>query len=226
MIRSRFVPLVALLAGLTAPAMAQVQRHQYEVSARVGTMNFDQSAAIKNGSVVGVDGTYYFTSHVGLGWYLDATRAVTDGSFFPAEFTFGDTLFLYEVSQPITVLHYGLQAVVTAGYRRISPYVAVGGGWYRFFLDPQVANGPKSFTKPMFALAGGLNMRLGAATGLRMEVRDAIHTDFDRDRLNPVGSRFQPVRFPHVLGPTVAEKGTTHNVQLSIAFSFAPGRGQ
>ena len=223
MTRGRLILSALLLTVVAAPAAAQFAPHRYQIGARLGTMRYDKSSGIDNGPLLGVDGTYFLNANIGIGFMLDVAKPQTKGEFFPAELTFGDTTFLYLVSQPLTVVQVGAQVVGRIPMGNIAPYVALGAGWYRFFLDPQVSNGPKSFTHPMLNFAAGLNIRLGESSGLRFEVRDFVHTDFDRSRLNPVGVRFQPTRFPDTIIPPEAPKTRTNNIQLALAFSFIPG---
>lgn len=223
MTRGRLILTALLLPVLARPAYGQFEPHRYLIGARLGETSYDKSSGIDKGPMLGVDGTYFFNRSIGLGFMLDVTRPETKGEFFPAELTFGDTTFLYEVRQPLTIVQVGAQLVLQAPMGSFAPYVSAGAGWYRFFLDPAVSNGNKTFTHPMYSLGGGLNIRLSESSGLRFEVHDFVHTDFDRSRLNPVGPRFQPTRFPDAIVPPEAAKSRTHNIQLALAFSFVPG---
>lgn len=224
MTRGRVVLSGLLLATMVSPAAAQFQARRYQVGARLGTVSFDKTSGIKDGPMLGVDGTYFFTSNIGVGFMLDVTRPETDGRFFPAEFTFLDTTFVYEVTQPLTVLQVGGQGVLRLPVGdRIAPYVLGGFGWYRFYLDPQVSYGPRAFTNTMTQVGAGLTIRMGENSGIRFEFRNIRMQDYDRERLNPVGPRFRPVRFPELVVAPEAPKNTASNSLLSIAFSFTPG---
>jgi hypothetical protein len=222
MTRKTIVALTMLAVGATGGLSAQIVPHQFQIGPRAGTIGFDNSSGIKRGGLLGVDATYYLTRGLGIGLVLDLSRPETDGSFFPAELSFGDTTFAYEVSQPLTIVNAQLQATFAFNAGRLAPFVAAGVGSYRIFLDPQVANGPRSFSNLSYSLGGGVNLRVGESSGIRLEVRDHVYSKFDRDRLNPVNARFAPLRFPELIPQPVAAKSTIHNIALLLAFSFVP----
>jgi hypothetical protein len=223
--RGRLLSTVLLLA-LPVPAAAQLAPHSYVIGARIGIASFDKASGIDRGTMIGLDGTYFFSPHIGVGFSLDVSRPQTKGEFFPFEFTLADTTFLYAVRQPLTIAQVGGQVVLRQPMGSLVPYVMAGAGWYRYTLDPQVSNGPKSFTHPMYMLGGGVNIRFSDATGIRFEVRDIVQTSFDRNALNPVAAPLAPVRFPDFFAPPPAAKNTAHSFQLALAFSFVPGGGQ
>lgn len=222
MTRKTIAGLAVLALGVTGGLGAQVVPHQFQIGPRAGTISYDAASGIKSGTLMGVDAAYFITRNLGIGFVLDLSRPETDGSFFPAELTFGDTTFVYEVTQPLTIINVQLQGVLAFPMGRLAPFLTGGVGTYRIFMDPQAAKGNRSFTATSFSVGGGVNLRVAASSGFRLEVRDQIFSSFDRDRLNPVDPRFRPQRFQELVSTPPAEKSTVHNIAFALAFSFVP----
>jgi hypothetical protein len=214
--------LVATGTTVAGAAHAQIVPRQFQIGPRAGTISYDDASGIKRSGLLGVDAAYFVTRNIGIGALLELSRPETNGDFFPAELSFGDTTFVYKVSQPLTILNAQVTGVIALPMGRLAPFVNGGVGVYRMYLDPQVAGGPESFSDMSLSIGGGINIRVGQASGLRFEIRDQVFTNFDRDRLNPVGPRFQPRRYPELIPPPVAAKSTIHNIALVAAFSFVP----
>lgn len=222
MTRKTIVALTILAVGATRGLDAQIVARQFQIGPRAGTIGYDDASGIERGGLLGVDATYFLTPNFGIGFLLDLSRPETDGSFFPAELTIQDTTFVYQVTQPLTIINGQVEGVFALNAGRLSPFVTAGIGSYRIYLDPQVAGGPRSFTNVSYSIGGGVNLRVGESSGFRVEVRDQVFSKFDRDRLNPVNPRFSPSRYPDLVSPPVAAKSTIHNIALLLAFSFVP----
>jgi hypothetical protein len=136
--------------------------------------------------------------------------------------TFGDTTLIFAVQQPVTVLQYGVQAVLESG-GAFSLFAKGGGGGYTVTLDPQTARGRVSDTQLGFNVGAGLRFRTGGGTSIALEVQDLVYTNFSRNALNPVEPRFRPVRFPDVVPVQPEFEGTAHNIYAAITFLFTPG---
>ncbi|HEX9727604.1 MAG TPA: outer membrane beta-barrel protein [Gemmatimonadales bacterium] len=214
---------VAFAALAAAPAVAQ--NGSFRVGPRLGYVKYAEKTGIEAGAMVGLDGLYYISSNLGIGFTLDVSRPQTDSSFFPAEMSFGDTTFIFGVSQPLTIAQFGLQAEFSAG-GSIAPFIMGGVNGYRVSLDPQVAAGPANFVELGFSVGGGVAFRTSAGTQIRLEARDFVFTDFDRSRLNVVRAAFQPTRFPDVLPVPDPFSGSAHNIHVALSFSFTPGGSQ
>jgi opacity protein-like surface antigen len=210
---------VALLGAVPALAAAQ---GQFQVGPRIGYTKYAERTAIEAGPMLGLDAAYSVSRNLSIGVRLDFARPVTDGNFFPAEMTFGDTTMLFAVSQPLTVLHYGVAAEFTTG-GSFAPFVNAGVGAYRLSLDPQVARGVQHVSDLSFTLGGGIDFQTSPGTQIRLTVQDIIYNNFDRALLNPVDPRFAPVRFPDVIPVQEPFEGVAHNIHVALAFSFTPG---
>jgi hypothetical protein len=204
-----------------APLTAQ----QFDVGPKLGFLMFKEATGLKRSPALGLDAMYHISSRLSIGARFDVSRPSTDGAFFPAEMSFGDTTLIFAVKQPVTLLNFGAQAQVETG-GSFSVFATGSAGGYSITLDPQAARGRRSLTEFGFAAGGGLRLRTGGGTSIRLEVQDLVLTNFRRRDLNPVEPRFQPVRFPNALERHDEFDGTAHNLYLSIAFSFTPGGSQ
>ncbi len=52
--------------------------------------------------------------------------------------------------------------------------MTAGWGQYRLFLDPQAAREARTVTHGLLTFGGGVNLKLGASSGLRFEIRDDV----------------------------------------------------
>lgn len=72
------------------------------------------------------------------------------------------------------------------------------------------------------SVGGGIDLALEERTGLCINVRDLVYTDWDREMLNPVGSEYQDDFFPEYRPAPPAPKKTIQNLVVSIGFNFVP----
>lgn len=215
----RLVMGLALVALVTGHAVAQ----QFEIGPRLGYVKWKEETGLKNAAMLGVDATYKVSSNLGLGVRFDVARPATDGQYFPAEMQFGaDSTLLFAVSQPVTVIQYGVQAVAGFG-GAIGIFLKGGAGGRTFTMDPQAANGRISVTDWAFSAGAGVRIRAGGGTSVTLEVQDLVYPGFAREALNAVEPRFRPKRFPDVVPYQADYDGTAHNIYAAIAFTFTPG---
>jgi hypothetical protein len=217
----------ALALASVATAEAQVVPHRFQIGPRLAWLNYASQSGLKGSGLVGVDATYFLSAKLGVGLSVDFTRPQTDGRYHPAEFTFGDTTFIYQATYPITVFQYQLMGIATLGSGSISPYLTGGVGQYRMFIDPQSAMAPRQVTHALLSVGGGVNVRLGSSGGLRLEVRDFMYTGYDLNEINTVNPRFNPRRFPDVApvpnDKCYRETCRLNNLQFALGFTFVPG---
>jgi len=218
MLRSIVVSFGLGTALLASPLAAQ----QFQIGPRLGYVKFKEETGLQNAAMLGVDTRYSVGSHVGLGLRLDVARPGTDGQYFPAEMSFGDTTLILQVQQPITLMQYMAMGEFETG-GSFSVFVNGAAGGYTMYLDPQASYGVNSVTEWAFSAGAGLRLRTGGGTSVRLEVMDLIYTNFNRNNLDPVEPRFAPVRFPDVVPPQPAYEGTAHNIYAAISFIFTPG---
>jgi hypothetical protein len=232
MTRKTLAACTALTLGLAGALSAQAGARQFHVGPRAGNIQYEEVSGLKSSGILGFEANYFLTRNLAIGMLIDASRPQTDGKFFPAELSFRDTTMIFEVSMPVTVVNAQVQGVLQYELGRIAPFVTGGVGVYKLYLDPQVATLPTTITNLSLSLAGGLNLRTGSSSAVRLEIRDHIYTDFDREQLNPVDPRYRlnegrlstapPARFPERIPPPPASKSTLHNLTLLVGFSFMP----
>jgi hypothetical protein len=220
---------LVLAVGTASFAGAQAVPGRFQIGPRLGGITFDDASAIEQGPLLGVDATYFLTSTLGVGVSIGLSRPETDGAFFPAEMSFGDTTFVYQVSQPLTIFTYSAQAVINLPLGPLQPFATAGLGQYRIYLDPQATNGAPTVDNFMFNIGAGLTLKVGQSSGFRFEVRNFVFANYDLNRISPVASRFAPRRFPDVVQipdrTCYDQKCTLNNIQFAVGFSFVPGAG-
>lgn len=219
--RFRSLTLCALLLGASA-ASAQVTPRRFAVIPRGGYVQFDDASGLQGAGVIGVDALYAINRFFQIGTGLSAGRPSTRGEDFIASLTFGDTTLLVQVTQPVTLIDVNLAATLRWPGDRFSPYLLGSVGSYLMYLDQQVVGGNNKIAKLSGTVGLGFNYRVAQGTGIQIDVRDLIFTDYDRDRLNPTAVRFANLRFPEDVPRPPTEKSTLHNLMFSLGFSFTP----
>lgn len=217
----RLVMGVAFVALAAGPTAAQ----DFEIGPRLGYVKWKAETGMKEAVMLGMDATYRLNRRLGVGVRFDVARPGTDGQYFPAEMSFNDTTVIVGVSQPLTVLQYGVEGIVETG-GALGVFLKGGVGGRTITLDPQAARGRISVSDWAFAVGGGVRIRAGGGTSVLLEVQDLIYTNFHRESLNPVEPRFRPTRFPDVVPFQPEFSGTAHNIYAAIAFTFTPGGGR
>ena len=245
------VPAVILLAPIQA--LHAQEEGRWEISPRLGLVFWDDAAAIQdpvlnsdkcdfpqfahdcasvfNNLMAGLSAHYGITNQIALGLSFDVARPVSNGAYFPAvEIEIGGVQDLTLISQRLTIIQYQLEGEWSPKFARLAPFVVGTFGGYTVYKEPAKADhagvtGQETFTGPMFSVGVGLNYAFGEASGLRVELRDMIYTDWDRNELNPVMPAFQTDLFPDLLPAPPDESSTLNNFRLSLGFFFIPGGG-
>jgi hypothetical protein len=222
------VGLLVALWALPAQLHAQAQGGQFAVAPRVSYQIFDNSSALDNAWMLGLDALYYFgESGFALGLTLDMSRPETQGDFFtPIRLDFGPENELHFVGVRTTLVQTSLEAAYRFGGidRRWAPYVMAGGGVYAIYPDNQQQEGFGTVYGPAANIGAGLEFAIGEQTGFRLDVMDYVYFDYDREELNVVKEAFRDDRFPEMHGTPPDPKSTIHNIRLSLAFVFVPSR--
>lgn len=216
--------LLAVLAA--APVAAQAQQGQFEVSTLLSWQRFDEAAALENGPAAGLEVMYFARPAIAVGGYLAIGRPTTRGEYFPlVGLKFEDSTFFYLPDQTVTQIGFGIAGLLRlASLEPFAPYVTAGAGRTRFFMDPEQNRGIRAEGVATWMLGGGVHYSTGGGIGLRLDVRDEIYTSFDREIFSVVDPLFIDRTMPHP-NPNIPEaKSTVHNIRLSLAFSFVPGR--
>lgn len=211
------------LAGLVSAGPLAAQ--QFDISPRLGFVSFKDATGLRESGMLGLEAMYRVSPNIGVGVRGDVARPSTEGDFFPAEMSFGDTTLIFGVQQPVTVMHYGaLAQLETGGSLSLFGLGSIGG--YAITLDPQAARGKRTFNQWAATAGGGVRLRTSSTTSVRLEVHDLIFLNYERNQLDPVEPRFKPVRFPDVLPVQPEFDGTAHNFFFALSFTFSPGGGQ
>jgi len=219
--------LVAAALAMSASTVdAQVVARQFLVTPRGGDVKFDRASSIQGSGFVGLDAQYNINRMFGIGLSFLTSRPSTRGEDFVAALSFGDTTFLFEVQQPLTVVDIGVAATARLPMTgRFSPFVTGGVGAYTLYFDPQVVAGERRFQRMSATIGGGVNVQLGRQSGIQLDVRDLMFADYDRSRLNPTQARFANTRFIEDFPRPPSSKDLVHNIVFSIGFSFTPNVG-
>lgn len=222
---------LAVLAALTlvvGSAEAQVAPRRFSVGAHVGRTMYDEATALKDAGFAGIDASYTLPSlgrlDLGVGFNITASLPVTRYDQFPAVlFDFGDTSFIYGVSQRVRVFDYGAQGTIGTTLGRLRVYGIGGAGLYTIQVDPRQEGKLQSYTEPAFQVGAGANYVVSRTLGFRVEARNAIWTNFDRDRLDATVKYAQDRRLRDEFAAPVPAKSTVNNLRLAIVFSYVPG---
>lgn len=240
--------LLVPLQGLHAQ-----QEGSWEISPRVGLVFWDDAAGIQdpvlnndkcdfpqfghecagtfNNLMAGLSAHYGINDQIAVGLSFDVGRPVSNGAYFPAvAIEIGGVQDLTLISQRLTIIQYQIEGEWSPKFARLAPFVVGTFGGYTVYKEPAKADhagvtGQETFAGPMFSLGVGLNYAFGEAAGLRVELRDMIYTDWDRNELNPVMPDFQTDLFADLLPAPPDESSTLNNFRLSIGFFFIPGGG-
>src|SRR5919112_464627 len=194
----RFVRCLPLVASLAVASVggAQVRAKNFLVSVRGGYLSFDRASSIHGAPMIGLNADYNFNEMFGLGVGLIATRPNTRGEDFITSLKYGDSVtYLFKVTQPLSVTDASINATLRAPAMRIQPYVS-----------------------------GGVDMRVTQRTGILLESRGLIYTDYKRSRLNPSRVGFADTRFVGDYPAPPKEKNTLRSITLTLGFSFIPSR--
>jgi hypothetical protein len=230
----RLIALVgAVLLGASS-AGAQVQAKMFDLGVQFGQQTFDKATALERTPFVGLTASYELpwnplklaakNSSFGIGLAVDVSRPATDGTQFPVvAFDFGDTTFLYAVSQRITLVQAALQATAGVPVGKGRVYGLVGTGIYAMFMDARAERRNHKVTQPMATFGGGFNYSITSSIGMSAQARAITYTQFDRNELDPTVGYIQDRRIRDALPPPHATSKTPTNLQYAIVFQYIPG---
>lgn len=223
-----YIALGVLAAGLVVPvsSAAQAVENRFAVAPRVSYMMFDGSSALDDAPMLGLDALYYVgRSGLAAGVSVDIARPETLGDFFtPIRLDFGPESELRFVGVRTTVVQVGAAGLYRIGGldRRLAPFVGAGLGGHLIYLDNQQQDGADKVTGLNASFGGGFEYRVSEAAGFRLEVKDFVYFDFDREELNVVAESVQDDRFPELHGDPPPPESTIHNWRFSLSFVFVP----
>lgn len=220
----------------------------FEISAIGGYQWFDDAAALNGAPTIGFRamsprallGVPGLTFGVTAGF----ARPTTRGDYFPwnrqiyysDQLRRNDTTLVYEVSQRVTMAHYGLEVGFRTGgattarnildWRGLALEASGGVGGYAFYEDPEQNHRNEVHSKMAFSLGGGIGVPMPGNSMLRFRLDDLIFTGFDREWFSLHDPLFAEELFPNPVKTPPAPKSTVHNLRLSVQFSFLPGAGR
>lgn len=220
------IPGLALAATILAAGSAggQVVPGQFQVVPSAGWVSHDESSALEAAPYLGVDASYFITRNLAVGVQFYAARPQTDGTFFPlALMDFGDTTFVYSVSQRVTTVGGGVQAQYHIPFNRFEAFVLGGGGIYQIYMDPRRTQDISRHSGPTVSFGGGLSYAITESVGVRLEARDMMFLDYDRQSLDATIPYVRNDRIPDLVEVPPEAKDVVHNLRFALGFSFIPG---
>jgi hypothetical protein len=224
----------AVLVAAALPARAQdLQPRHYTIGLMGGFTAYDESSALRNAFYGGVEGAYWVLPQFAVGLHILGSRPTSDGSMFPmVRVPYADTAYHYLVSQQITKVEAGLQGMLRLP---VGPFLleGIGGiGRYMIDLDPQRSERPVVIEERVTGLRGtsfmvgaGAAVQVGRSGGLRLQVRDFIYTDYDRNVLDMSEPLLSAEAIPHPREHFPEPKSTIHNLRYEVGFFFRPRGG-
>lgn len=237
---------VACAVLLLAPSSAGAQdgptdERLWRVVPSFGAFVYDEASALEDAPYFGGEVMFPVSEFISLGGSISFARPEVDGSQFPLALfqVANDSLILFEVGQQVTQLSYAALASVGTNFGRVRVYGQSGIGGWTLFLDPQANTSLRKIGADdnvsglMIPVGGGVVFDVGSRAGIRLDFRDEIYTDYNRDALNPVEPRFFNdctdhdqgllVCFPELNPTPTEEKSTLHNLRFTLGFEFTPG---
>jgi len=227
--------LVGLGVASGAAAQAAPAAGRFQVTPMIGVMRYDRTTALSSTEsglstklypTAGLLAAYTLRPNIQVGAYLEAARPETDPQYYPyALIQTTGSIQLFEITQRVVVLSYGLAATVTLPVMpRLGPYLRGGVGLHTVFPDVQRAQSTETISGTELMLGGGLKYAVSDAVGIRLELTDFMWNNWDRDELNPVDPAFQNTIFPedNPSGITWPKPGLVHNLRFALGFTFTP----
>lgn len=232
----RIMPLgLATAALVLLPALVGAQQAgQYAVSVLAGQTTYEDVAAIQSAPMAGIEAQYQPTSMLGVGFYVMGSRPTTDERYFPmSRLEFKDSVYHYLVNQQVVNIDFGVSASLRAGFGAFEVMGLGGAGRYVFALDEERSRSPQSipnqdddtFSGMEYMVGGSVGYNFGESGVIRLQVRDMIYTDYDRNRFDVSEPLLSARNVPHPNPDLLAaeSKDTVHSIRLNLGFTFFPG---
>lgn len=227
---------VAGLCALLLPATVAAQEDTpWAVDLNTGGVIYQEASSLEPGILVGLSALYEITPRLSIGPAVDFVRAQTDETFFVGIIRLGaDSSRVHQIGQRVHFLQYsGVARFEVSPDERFNPYVTVGGGGYTLYLETQSNDGFNRISNPMFQVGGGIHYAVSDDTGIQIDVRDVVYTNFDRAELNPIapadwncptpGQPSAACVVPAAERDLPEAEETLHNLRFSIGLTYIPG---
>jgi hypothetical protein len=218
---------LALCASVPGTLLAQ---GQVDVTTRIGALKFDRAASLETAPLLGVDVSYSLSPQFSLGTSLNVGSIKTRAEDFLTTQTYGvpttgDTTFIFATGQTVNMMNATLTGVIRPfSSGRVVPFALLGAGYYGIFMDPQINRGTRKFSGFTGTVGAGLQFQLSSTSGIQLDVRDLILTNYDAAQLEPSDGRFAPSDlFDEDFTGVIEPKSTLHNFAVSLGFKYTPG---
>jgi len=224
--------IATALATLVMPshAAAQADEREFSVLPRLGAMDFDRSASLKTAPFLGLDAEYHINRFFGIGTSVHVARPNTRAEDFLTTLTFGiptsgDTTFFFQTGQALTLLEGGLLGSLRYPLGRFTPFVTGSAGYYRTFLDPQTNRGVRGWDGASYSYGGGVAVQFSERSGIQLDVRNLVLTDYERESLQPSLGRNPNIFFEEDFALPPESKSSVNNLVFSLGFRYVPNVG-
>ena len=215
---------LAVMTLVVGDANAQVETNRFQVVLQAGWQTYAGGSGLNAGPTVAGEATYFVGSTIGIGLWSDFTIAESAGDkFTPAAFSFVDSTTFHTINRSVDVWHYGVQAKLQLAGRR-TPFLVVGAGRYRLFLDPQQNSGNSSTSGFALRFGTGIDFAISEAVGLELAVADIFYPDWDPSVLLPTHEDFQNTRFPELNPDPGQLSQSVHNFKFVVGLTLVPNR--
>ncbi|MBA3559527.1 MAG: outer membrane beta-barrel protein [Gemmatimonadaceae bacterium] len=229
--RVGFATLTALVTlAMPIRAAAQAEQGEFSVLPRLGAIDFDRASSLKTAPFLGLDAEYHINRFFGIGTAVHVARPNTRAEDFLTTLTFGiptsgDTTFFFQTGQAITLLEGGLLGTLRYPLGRFTPFLTGSAGYYRTFLDPQINRGARGWDGASYSYGGGFTVRFSERSGIQLDVRNLVLTDYERQSLEPSLGRNPNIFFEEDFNLPPDNKSSVNNLVLSLGFRYVPNVG-
>lgn len=213
---------LALMTLVVGNASAQVATNRFQVVLQAGWQTYAGGSGLNSGPTVAGEATYFLGAQIGIGLWSDFTIAESAGDkFTPAAFAYVDSTTFHTINQSVDIWHYGAHAKFQLAGRS-APFVMVGAGGYRVFLDPQQNSGNSSTTGFALRFGAGVDFAISEAVGLELAAVDLFYPDWDPSVLLPTQEDFQNTRFPELNPDPGQLSESVHNFKFVVGLTLVP----
>lgn len=220
--------------ALASPMASAQQAGEYGVTVLAGQATYAEGSALGSAPMAGLEAHFLPTTMFGVGFYVMGSRPTTDERYFPmTRMEFNDSVYHYLVSQQVLNVDFGVSGSVRAGIGSFEVMGLAGVGRYYFSLDNERISSPRQVPNEDYDSFGGLEYMLGGSVGynfgesgaIRVQVRDMVYTDFDRNQFDVSEPLLAARNVPHPNQDLLDSENnsTIHNIRLNVGFTFFPG---
>jgi hypothetical protein len=218
-----------------------IPANPYRVGALFGYQWFDKSSALDKAPFLGMRVSHGLTRMFNAGLSVAFSRPTTKGEYFPwnRQIYFSDashlndTTLLFQVEQRVTVATSTVDVGFVLGgdspdgrghsFGGAQVSLNAGAGFWAIWLDPERTKGNNAHGGMAFPIGGGVGIPVGRAALVGLRIDDVIMTNFYRSMFDLSDPLLSEDLFHNPLVTPPAPKTPTHNMRLTLSFSFVPG---